>query len=154
MNKQSQMTNRGQRRLSKGQAMLEMVMALPVLAVLLLAASDFGRLYYENVEVANAARAGAQYGSQSVMTAADFSGMETTAKADASNLTDMSATASQCTCETSTTVTACPTSYCTNSPTATYVEVDTSSTFHTAINYPGIPSSVTLSGKAVMMVAQ
>lgn len=154
MNNHAKASARGLRRFVHGQAMVEMAIALPVLAVLLLAASDFARLYYANIEVANAARAGAQYGSQSVTTAADTAGMEAAAKADGSNLSNLSATASQCTCESSTNVAACPTSYCTNSPTATFVEVDTTTTFHTEIDYPGIPSQVTLTGKAVMMVAQ
>jgi Flp pilus assembly protein TadG len=154
MNNQRRQFKSGLRRKSRGQAMVEMAMALPVLALLLLAAADFGRLYYANIEVANAARAGAQYGSQSVITAADFSGMETAAKDDGSNLSALSATATQCTCMISSSVAACPASYCSNSPQATYVEVDTTATFHTAIKYPGIPSSVTLGGKAVMMVAQ
>jgi Flp pilus assembly protein TadG len=134
--------------------MVEMAVALPVLALLLLAAADFGRLYFANIEVANAARAGAQYGSQSVITAADFAGMETAAKNDGSNLSALSANATQCTCVTTSSVAACPAQYCANNPQATYVEVDTTTTFHTAIKYPGIPSTVTLGGKAVMMVAQ
>ena len=132
--------------------MVEMAIAAPVLIVLLLAATDFGRLYYTNIEVFNAARAGAQYGSQSLITAADFAGMKTAATNDASNLSSLNATASQCTCMTSTTVPACPASYCTSNPQATFVEVDTSTTFKTVIKYPGVPSPVTLAGKAVMRV--
>jgi Flp pilus assembly protein TadG len=154
MNNQSRRTRSGRRWSASGQAMVEMALALPVLALLLLAASDFARLYYADIEVANAARAGAQYGSQSVITAADYSGMRAAAMADGSNLTGLGATASQCTCMTTSNVPACPATYCATNPNATYVEVDTTSTFHTAITYPGIPSTVTLGGKAVMMVAQ
>ncbi len=134
--------------------MVEMAVAVPVLALLLLAATDFGRLYYTNIEVANSARAGAQYGSQSLIAAADSVGMQKAAKGDASNLSSLSATASQCTCMSSTTVAACPTGYCTSNPQATFVKVDTSTTFTTVVKYPGIPSSVTLAGEAVMRVAQ
>jgi Flp pilus assembly protein TadG len=134
--------------------MLEMAAVLPVLVVLLLAATDFARLYYTNIEVANAARAGAQYGSQSLITAADSKGMKTAAQDDASNLTGLSASASQCTCMASTNVTACPATYCASNPQATFVEVDTSTTFNTIVKYPVIPSTVTLAGKAVMRVEQ
>ena len=134
--------------------MVELAGALVVLVPLLLVAVDFGRLYFTNVEVVNAARAGAQYGSQSVITAADTNGIKAAAVQDASDLSGMSATATQCTCATTTVVAACPTSYCTNSPGATFVEVDTSTTFNTVVSYPGIPSSVTLAGKAVMMVEE
>ncbi len=155
MNKQArQSKKRRTRRFARGQSMIEMAAVLPVLAVLLLAATDFARLYYTNIEVENAARAGAQYGSQSLITAADASGMKAAAQNDAFNLTGMSASAKQCTCMTSTTVAACPTAYCTSNPNATFVEVDTSKVFNTIIMYPAIPHSVTLNGKAIMRVAQ
>ena len=134
--------------------MVEMAGAIFVLIPLLLAATDFGRLYYANIEVVDAARAGAQYGSQSVITAANAPGMRSTASNDAHDLSSMTPTASQCTCIGGSHVAACPTSYCTSNPTATFVEVDTSTTFHTIVSWPGIPHSITLTGKAVMMVAQ
>ena len=89
-----------------------------------------------------------------MITAADANGMKTAAQNDASNLSGMSATASQCTCIGGSSVTTCPTSYCTTSPTGTFVEVDTSATYNTIVSWPGIPSSVTLNGKAVMLVEQ
>ena len=154
MNSHYQKSKNRNRGFAKAQAAVEMAAVAPVLALLLLAATDFGRLYYTNIEVAGAARAGAQYGSQSVITAADPNGMKAAAQNDAVNLTGMSATASQCTCIGGSSVTTCPTSYCTSSPTGTFVEVDTSTTFNTLVSYPGIPHSVALSGKAVMLVAQ
>jgi len=154
MNSYYRRLEKGVRALAKGQSLVEMAAVLPVLALLLLAATDFGRLYYTNIEVIQAARAGAQYGSQSVITAANSAGMQTAAKNDAVNVPGLSATATQCTCATGSTVTACPISYCASSPAgSTFVEVDTSMTFNTIVSYPGVPSSVPLSGKAVMMVA-
>jgi Flp pilus assembly protein TadG len=141
-------------RWTTGQSAVELALALPVLMLLLLAGADFARAFYMAVGVNNAARAGAQYGSQTVITAANSSGMVAAAITDGSNISNLSATASQCTCESSTSVAACSASYCTNNPNATFVEVDTSAPFHTLINYPGIPSSVTLSGKAIMAVQQ
>lgn len=137
--------------------MTELALALPVLVLLLLAATDFGRLYYTNIEVVDAARAGAQYGSQGVTAAANAPGMVQVAKNDATNVPGLSATATQCICTVGGvgSVPACPTSYFTSSPAgATFVEVDTSATFNTIVRYPGIPSSVALAGKAVMMVEQ
>ena len=46
----------------------------------------------------DAARAGAQYGSQSVATAANSSGMTLAATTDGANISGLTATASQCTC--------------------------------------------------------
>jgi len=139
---------------ARGQSTVELAVVVPVLLILLLTAADFGRMFYMSIEVMNAARAGAQYGSQTVITAADFAGMVAAAKTDGSDFTNFSATASQCTCASSTTVPGCPSSYCTNAPQATFVEVDTQGLFRTLVNYPGIPSSTTLSSKAIMQVQQ
>jgi Flp pilus assembly protein TadG len=138
----------------RGQSMVELALVTPVLVFLVLAAADMGRVFYFWIVVSSAARAGAQYGSQSVITAADSAGMQAAAQADASNVSGLSATASQCTCASSTTVSACPSSYCTNSPNADYVEVNTQAPFHTVVSYPGIPSSITVSGSAIMQVQQ
>jgi Flp pilus assembly protein TadG len=112
-----------------------LAIAVPILVLLLLIGADFGRVFYMSTGVNNAARAGAQYGSQTVITAADSSGMITAAKTDGSNFANLTATASQCTCAASNTVAACPSTYCTNSPQATFVEVDTRSVFQTLVNY-------------------
>ncbi len=137
---------------SVGQSVLELAIILPVLLLLLLAAADFGRALYVSAAVQNAARAGAQYGSQSVITAADPAGMVTAAKDDAVEITNLTASASQCTCASSSNVAACPTSYCANNPHATYVEVDTHASFQLMSAYLGISSPMQLSGKAVMQV--
>ena len=139
---------------NRGHSTVEMAVVAPVMALLLLAATDLARLFYASIAVSNAARAGAQYGSQSLIAAADSAGMAAAAKADASNVTGLNAVGSQCTCFTPSSVTACASSYCTSNPQGTFVEVDTSTTFRTLITYPGIPSSVSLSGKAIMRVEQ
>ena len=138
----------------RGQSAVELAFAIPVFVLLLLAGADFGRIFYMSIEVNNAARAGAQYGSQTVITAADLNGMIAAAKTDGSNIASLGATATQCTCESSTSVAACAASYCSNDPQATFVEVDTQALFHTLVNYPGIPPSTMLSGKAIMQVEQ
>lgn len=148
------MTRRCGRRGLRGQSAVELAVAVPILILLLVAGADFARIFYMSIGVNNAARAGAQYGSQTVITAADSNGMVAAAKTDGSNLANLSATASQCTCASSMTVTACPSSYCANAPQATFVEVDTQGVFQTLVNYPGIPSSTKLSGKAIMQVQQ
>jgi len=133
---------------------VEFTLIATILAALMLAAADFSRMFFMSIAVNNAARAGAQYGSQSLITAADSAGMQTAATTDGSNISGLTASASQCTCGTSTTVPACAASYCTNNPGATYVTVNTSATFTTFVNYPGIPSSVALAGHAIMQVQQ
>ena len=140
---------------SKGQSLVEMALAVPVLILLLLVAADFGRLFYTWIAVNSAARAGAQYGSQTLTNAADINGMKLAATTDGSNISGLTATASQCTCVSGTSVAACSGSNynCTNAPQATFVEVDTQAAFHTIVNYPGIPSSITVKGTAIMQVA-
>jgi Flp pilus assembly protein TadG len=136
---------------------IELALALPVLVLLLLAAADFGRLFYFWIAVNNAARAGAQYGSESLLNAANSTAMQNAATTDGSDIAGLTATASQCACTpaTGSTVPQCVGSAynCTNAPEATYVEVDTHATFQTIVSYPGIPSLMTLTGKAIMQVS-
>jgi Flp pilus assembly protein TadG len=53
----------------KGQSAAEFGLVLPVLALMLVVVADFGRVFFVSVAVNNAARAGAQFGSQSLATA-------------------------------------------------------------------------------------
>jgi Flp pilus assembly protein TadG len=142
------------RRLEAGQSAVELAVMVPALVILLVGVCDFARLFYVSIAVHSAARSGAQYGAQSVITAADISGMKNAAKLDGSNILGLTVTAKQCTCQTSTTVTKCGTGYCSNSPQATYVEVDTSATFNTILTYPGIPASTTLTSASILQVEQ
>jgi Flp pilus assembly protein TadG len=154
-----------------GQSAVEFAVVLPVLIVLLLGVADFGRVFLVSVAVNNAARAGAQYGSQTVATAQDSSGIQTAASTDfgcvaaggnsCPNLSNWSTpTVKTCTCgPLFGTVTACPTTgsnfYCKDSSgETTYVTVNTSATFNTILPYPGVPSSMTLTGQAIMQVQQ
>ncbi|MGH8011621.1 MAG: TadE/TadG family type IV pilus assembly protein [Candidatus Binataceae bacterium] len=139
-----------------GQAAVELALLLPLLLMLLLAAADFGRLFYMSIELDSAARAGAQYGSRSVITAADINGMESAVRLDGSNIAGIKPLASQCTCVTPAParITACPADYCRSDDDATFVKVTASAVFNTLVRYPGIPSSVALNGVAIMQVQQ
>jgi len=146
-----------------GQSATEFAFALPVLALLLVVTTDFARVFFVSIAVNNAARAGAQYGSQSNTTAADSSSIKQAACNDygittlANCITALNPTATQCTCGTATVSDpACSgNSYCQNAPSqANYVVVNTSATFNTILNYPGVPSSITLSGQAIMQVQE
>ncbi len=148
---------RVRRQFKLGQAATELALVAPVLAVLLIGAADFARAFFFNQEVNAAARAGAQYGSQSVSTAADTSGISAAALANGVNVSGLSATSSVCTCQSPAPSgqTLCATGYCNGANSqATYVTVNTSATFRTIVTYPGIPHTSTMSGKAVMQVQQ
>ncbi len=151
----------------KGQSAVELAVVVPVLALLLVVVADFGRVFFVSVAVNNAARAGAQYGSEKPQNAANFPGMELAASTDfgcvasggvtCPNFPNWSTpTATQCTCKAANpqTVTLCDASYCTHAPTAIYVTVSTSATYNTLLSYPGVQNSYTLTGKAIMQVQQ
>jgi Flp pilus assembly protein TadG len=148
--------NRRQRSFGKGQSAVELAIIVPVLALMLVAIADFGRVFFVSVAVNNAARASAQFGSQSATTAADPTGMIAAANADAANIPNFGTpTTSQCTCKSPPgSVPPCASTYCTDTTTATYVTVNTSATYNTILNYPGVPSSMALTGKAIMQVQQ
>ena len=146
------------RRWSNGQSSVELAVGMIVMSLLLLVTTDFGRMFYTQITVNAAARAGVQYGSQSLVNAADSSGIKTAATNDSSNITLSSGypVVSQCTCiSSSTTVPQCSSSYpCSDNPGATYVTVTVSAPFSTVASYPGLPNPVTLSGTAEMQVMQ
>lgn len=139
----------GLRTFARAQSAVEFAIVAPVLILILLATADFGRVFFVAIALNSAARAGTQYGIQSPANAADTTGMIQAAENDASNISGVTATASEY-CE-------CPdgsTPACNASPSCgdmrVYVQVNTSGSFQTLLNYPGIPSSISLNGKSVM----
>jgi Flp pilus assembly protein TadG len=165
--------------LAIGQAITEFAFTLPILALLLVIAADFGRVFFVSVTVSDAARAAAQYGSQSNTNAASTPNatstpsttnntMQAAACNDYGATGTMSCSGSQCTCGALTVSaaeclcpTGCvsqfswPTTYCTNGNSTTlFVVVKTSATFTTLLNYPGVPHNYTLTGQAIMPVEE
>jgi hypothetical protein len=103
-----------------------------------------------SITVANAARAGVQYGAQSYLTAIDYSAVEQAAINDGQNVSGLTATATTfCQCN-DTTVDCAAISPC--SQPNVYVQVTATATFQPLFDYPGIPSSIPLSSTAVMQV--
>lgn len=54
-------------RSARGAALVELALAVPMLLVVLIGIADFARVFYHASGLTNAARAGAQYGAQSVV---------------------------------------------------------------------------------------
>ena len=138
-----------------GGALVELALVVPVFTVLLVGAAEFARLAYAGIEVSNAARAGVAYGSQSSTTASDITGMQTAATNDSPNVSGLSATATE--------FWSCSNAPCTQSstpPTCTgtgnhllnYVQVRTTATVDPLIHVPGLPTTYTLRGLAIMRV--
>jgi len=140
------------RRARRGQSVVELALTSPFLLLVTLIASDACRVYFTSMAVNNAAKAGAQYGAQSLAHSGDIDGIQNAALADAPQIYGITANASvYCECPDE------PGSFACNSNIScadmrAYVEVDTATTFHTLINYPGIPNSVPISGQAIMRV--
>ncbi len=138
-----------------GVSLIETALLLPVLLLMMVGAVDFGRAYYAAIEVQSAAEAGALYG---VQYPSDTAGMISAAKADATNVTGLTPLAYfGCECFDGTSTV----SSCTKTPTTcgtnnfiNYAEVDTTATYTTLLKYPGIPSTITLTGKARMRSAE
>lgn len=81
-----------------GQALAEFALILPMFLLILLGTVDLGQLIYVVIENASAARAAAEYGSQSAVTAADTAGMLQAAQQDTPDLTNLTVTSSTITC--------------------------------------------------------
>jgi Flp pilus assembly protein TadG len=142
-----------------GQGLIELALTLPLLVLILLGAAEFARFAWASIESANAARAGAQYGAQTNITASDAAGITAAALNDGVNLSGLTATPSHsCACSTaSTTTIACSTALTSCASPAIvleYVQVSTSSTIQPLFHWPGLPTTFTATGSALMQVAQ
>ena len=142
-----------------GQSLIEVAITLPLFLLLILGTAEMANIAWAAIQISNAARAGAQYGSQSHANAADTSGIQSAAKNDAPNITNMTVTSSQpCKCISSSgtdtgnacTLTACP------SPDVImpYVQVNTQAAITPFMHYTGLPVSYTLHGQALMGVVK
>ena len=69
-------------RVCSGQTVVEVALLLPILLLLLVGVIEIGRYAYFDILISNAARAGAQYGAQSLIQAADVAGIRTAAQND------------------------------------------------------------------------
>lgn len=139
-----------------GQAIVELTLLLPLLFLIFVATTDLARLFYHASALAQAARAGVQYGAQNLGTSANSAGMEQAARDSAGDLGSNSITVSpaprryfQCGSDAPTsTETVCSDA---RAP-KVFVEVSVAKTFSTLFNYPGIPHTVAVSRVATMRV--
>ncbi len=136
---------------SRGQSLVELALVLPVLLLLMVGTIEIGRFSYYSILVSNAARAGAQYGAQSLTTSADSAGIQTAAKND--GLATLTVTTTQlCGCS-APGLGGCPAGgFCANP--LVYVEVTAKGTFASLFSYPGLPPSLTLTSTVKMRVSQ
>jgi Flp pilus assembly protein TadG len=151
-------------RRSRGSALVEAALLMPLLFLMLCGTMDFGRIFYTGMAIAGAARAGVQFASFTPGYTGNFGGIEQAAKDDAANqglaAASISVTARtfcQCVGNTSTTLTynECRITTCTvgaDDKPPSYSEVTVAYTFTTLLNWPGIPSTSNISRTARMRV--
>ena len=142
------------RRRARGQSMVELAMALPLLILMLVAAVDIGRLLFIAITANSAARAGVQYGAQSVITASDTTGMVSAALQDGKDVSGLSATATYyCKCPDASTPPKCGDNVCASGDQIIYVNVIATAQFTPMTKIPGIPSPLTITTNATRRVA-
>lgn len=154
-------------RKQRGQTLLEVALLTPMLLLLLLGVIEMGRYAYISILVGNAARAGAAYAAQSRPQSADPVGIQNAADDDFANNGQLASSLSvtfsnSCGCDSAGTVAAAGCATATN-PTAgtcpgggrwvVFVSVTASGTFSGLFSYPGIPSSISISRTATLIVA-
>jgi Flp pilus assembly protein TadG len=134
-----------------GQTVVELALLLPMVLMLLIGLIEIGRYAYFDILISNAARAGAQYGAQSVIQAADVAGIKTAAQND--GLAAMTITTQQeCGC-TAGALGGCPSGAVCPLP-LVYVQVTATDTYNSLFSYPGLPRSLTLTSTVTMRVSQ
>ena len=137
-----------------GNALVEFALTLPVLVALILGAVELGWVTYGSIEVMNAARAGASYGCQNSTAAGDTTGIQNTAALDAPDIPLGTTTVTtSCTCSDGSASTCQPTD-CSGSSIETILTVNTQATVTPLFHLPGLPTTLTLHGKAVEKVLQ
>lgn len=146
-------------RCDRGQSLLEVALTFPILLALLVGAVELGRVAYFSIAVSGAAQAGVLYGQRSQTAASDNTGITQAAKNDAWNVPSLVVTPSHsCFCMSTgaqTPATHCLLSDCSGSQRMVeYVQVNTSATITPMLNYPGLPSSFNLTGRATSRVSQ
>lgn len=137
------------RRPRRGNATVEFALVAPLILLLLAGTVDFGRLIRASICVADAARAGAQFGSLSVANSSNTSGMQTAAINAAPDIDGVTATAvKSCQCTDGTAVSC--TASCTGGKMLVYVKVTASVTCTPVFSYPGLGYTGTTSSSASM----
>ena len=136
-------------RQTKGGALVELAVVFPVLLLFVIGVADYARVYYAGITVANAAEAGAHYG---VWYSGNVDSMAMAAQLDAGNVTLTAVTAGQfCRCP-STGVVACDSGPCPDGygVPQIYDSVWVRKDVAMLIPYPGLPSTITVTRKAIL----
>ncbi len=139
------------RRSQRGAISVELAFFIPVALAMITGAIEFGRLGLEQVRLASAARAGAQYGIYDLSSAGDIAGIINAARIDADDVNNsLTVTAVQtCRCPNGT-VQACTLTCSDGEYAPLYVEVQVSEDVDLWFGFPGVPSTITLAANSSM----
>ncbi len=145
-------TNQQKRDSRRGNAVVELGIAVPVLIGMVFGAVDFGRMFFEATVTQNAAEVGSLYGSQSMKFVGDRYGIMNAARQEAADVQGSSPSVEViCQCPTSMSnfgdgQTISCTTECDNGYGAprVYVRTRVAKDFRTFGWYPGVPQSVDL----------
>jgi len=141
---------------NQGAALVELALVIPTLLLLTFAVFDLGRAGYVGIEMENAAHAGAEYGS---LNPSDTAGITAAAQQSAPNVSNIIVSTPTWGCECSdgssysascTTTPVCTANSSRGSNVVHRVQVKTSVVYRPLVAWPGIPSSITLSGSATL----
>ena len=146
-----------------GLALVELALSVPLLLLLLLGMVEFGRITYAAIEVSNAARAAAQYGTANGGALSDSSGMLIAAQTDSYNMPSSPTLAwasgyptTNCYCanakSTSVSCSSITATTCTGSHLEGTLTVKLQVNYSPLIHWPGLPTSMTLTGYAQQQV--
>jgi len=139
-----------------GTSLIEFALVAPVFLFMLVGIIEVGRYTYFGIVASHAARAGVQYGSQNLVTAASPAGgaIENAALNDAGNLSGWKATHSIICTNAGTQVT-CPiaASGIIGPNLVYYVQVKVTGNVSSLLKYPGIPQQSAFTATATMRVA-
>jgi Flp pilus assembly protein TadG len=137
----------------RGSSFIEAALLIPALFLMCCGAMDFARVVYAGIEVANAARAGVQYGALTPGNSGSTAGMVSAALADGADMgSSLTATATNfCACTGTSGTVSCSTT-CSGVTPNGYVSVTANYTFNSLFRCPGIPQQVVLSRTAKMRV--
>lgn len=136
----------------RGSSLVELALLLPVLTLVAFGVIEVGRYAEFSITVANAARAGLQYGIQSFNNANDQAGIRNAASYDAPNTNLQVNPALVCYC--SGTPIACGNPCLPPSTRVVYLNVTATGTFTPILSYPGLPTLTAISTTAQMRVPQ
>jgi Flp pilus assembly protein TadG len=136
----------------RGNAAIELALLAPPLTLMLVGTADYGLGLYRQMQVQNAAQAGAEYALKNGFSPTAIGGAVTSATP--LGVSASPAPVESCGCPTGTAISSATcNSTCANGQKAgVYVTVGAQTTYTTIIPYPGIPNSYTLTASSTVRI--